>query len=78
MAQAPETVIVNGRLITFDPQRPRAEALAIAGGLIAAVGTTSEIHALAGPGTRVHDAAAPRCYRASSTAMCTFSAARWN
>ncbi|MEI4232087.1 amidohydrolase [Roseovarius sp. D22-M7] len=56
MIQPPETVILNGRLVTFDADRPRAEALAIAGGLIAAVGTTFEIRALAGPGTRVVDA----------------------
>lgn len=56
MTQPPDTVILNGRLVTFDPDRPHAEALAIAGGLIAAVGTTSEIRALAGPGTRVFDA----------------------
>lgn len=56
MAQPPETVILNGRLITFDPGRPRAEALAITGGIIAAVGTTAEMRTLAGPGTRVVDA----------------------
>jgi hypothetical protein len=56
MAQTPETVILNGRLITFDPDRPRAEALAISGGTIAAVGSTAEIRALSGPGTRVVDA----------------------
>lgn len=56
MAQTPETVILNGRLITFDPDRPHAEALAIRGNTIAAVGSTAEIRALAGPGTRVVDA----------------------
>ena len=56
MAQTPEIVILNGRLITFDPDHPRAEALAIRGGTIAAVGPTTEIRALAGPDTRVFDA----------------------
>jgi hypothetical protein len=56
MAQAPDTVILNGSLITFDPARPRAQALAISGGTIAAVGSTAEIRELAGPGTRVVDA----------------------
>ncbi|WP_116135060.1 amidohydrolase [Tropicimonas sp. IMCC34043] len=52
----PDIVILNGRLITFDPARPFATALAIAGGVIAAVGDTAEIRALAGPGTRIVDA----------------------
>jgi len=41
-----DTVIVNGKLITFDGQD--AEALAIKGNSIEAVGTTAEIRALAG------------------------------
>lgn len=48
-----DIVILNGRLITFDG--PDAEALAIAGGVIEAVGTNDEIRALAG-GARVIDA----------------------
>lgn len=52
----PEIVILNGRLITFDPAAPFAEALAIGGGVILAVGSTAEIRALAGPGCRVVDA----------------------
>ncbi len=56
MAAAPDLVILNGNLLTFDAERPRAEALALTGGIIAAVGTTGEIRGLAGPGTRVFDA----------------------
>ena len=56
MAAAPDLVILNGNLLTFDAERPRAEALALTGGTIAAVGTTGEIRGLAGPGTRVFDA----------------------
>ena len=78
MAQTPQIVILNGRLITFDPERPRAEALAIRGGTIAAVGSTAEIRALAGPDTRSSMRAGPRCCRGSSTAMCISSAGRWN
>lgn len=52
----PDIIILNARMITFDPARPRASALAVAGGVIAAVGETDEIRALAGPGTRVIDA----------------------
>ena len=56
MAAAPDLVILNGNLLTFDAERPRAEALALTGGTIAAVGTTGEIRGLAGPETRVFDA----------------------
>jgi predicted amidohydrolase YtcJ len=41
--------LVNGRIWTGDPARESAEAIAIAGDRIAAVGTTAEIRAKAGP-----------------------------
>lgn len=53
----PDSIVVNARIHTVDPARPEAEALAICGERIAAVGTSEEIRALAGPGTRVIDAA---------------------
>ena len=53
----PDLIVLNGRLITMDPARPRAQALAIAAGVIVAVGDTAEIRALAGPSTKVIDAA---------------------
>ncbi len=56
MPQAPDIIIHNGNLITFDPAQPAAEALALAGGLITAVGTDAEILTLAGPDTMVVDA----------------------
>lgn len=56
MGATPEIVILNGKLITFDDAKPRAEALAISGGVIAAVGTTDEIRGMSGPATRVFDA----------------------
>jgi predicted amidohydrolase YtcJ len=40
--------LINGRVWTADPSRPSAEAIAIAGERIAAVGTTAEIRAKAG------------------------------
>ncbi|MEX0287147.1 MAG: amidohydrolase [Paracoccaceae bacterium] len=55
MARA-DTIIENGRVLTMDPDNPRAEALAIAGDRILAVGTRAEIHDLVGPHTRVIDA----------------------
>ena len=56
MSQTIDRVILNGRAITFDDRAPRAEALAIAGDKIVAVGGTADIRALAGPGTVVFDA----------------------
>lgn len=60
-----DIVILNGSLATFDPDRPSnrppdqpgAEALAIAGNRIEAVGGNDDIRALAGPATRTIDAA---------------------
>ncbi|MFN4155861.1 MAG: amidohydrolase [Paracoccaceae bacterium] len=50
------TAIVNGRVLTMDPAHPRAQAVLITGNRIAAVGTTVEIAALAGPEAEVIDA----------------------
>jgi predicted amidohydrolase YtcJ len=48
-------LLVNGRVYTVDPARPWAEAVAIAGDRILAVGTSAELRRLAGPDTRVID-----------------------
>jgi predicted amidohydrolase YtcJ len=53
---APDLLVVNARVWTVDPARPAAEAVAVAGDRIEAVGTTAEISALRGPATRVVDA----------------------
>ncbi len=53
--QAPERIFVNANLITVDPSRPRAEALAVNGGRITALGDSDEIRALAGPDTDIVD-----------------------
>ena len=50
-----EMMLVNGRIYTVDARNPWAEAVAVRGGRIAAVGTTAEIRRLAGPETRVLD-----------------------
>src|SRR6187549_2474686 len=53
----PATLLVtNARVWTADPQRPWAEAVAIGGERILAVGSTQEIERLAGPATRRVDA----------------------
>ncbi|MFD0857568.1 amidohydrolase [Roseovarius aquimarinus] len=57
MARKADLVILNGKVLTMDDKAPRAEAVAIAGGTILAVGTNAEMRALAGPGARVIDAA---------------------
>ncbi|MGY6410525.1 MAG: amidohydrolase [Alkalilacustris sp.] len=55
-APAAETIITNARVLTMDPDRPRAEAVALAGGRILAVGDRAEVAALAGPGCEEIDA----------------------
>ena len=56
-AQAPDTVLVNGKIITVDDRFTIAQALAIRGERILKVGTTAEVEALKGPQTRVIDLA---------------------
>ncbi|MFT4151053.1 MAG: amidohydrolase, partial [Paracoccaceae bacterium] len=51
-----EMIVTNGRVLTMDDDNPRAEAVAMAGGRILAVGSAAEVAALAGPATRVVDA----------------------
>lgn len=52
----PDLVVVNARVRTMDARSTVAEALAVRDGRIAAVGSTREIRALAGPSTKVIDA----------------------
>jgi predicted amidohydrolase YtcJ len=51
-----EMIITNAKVLTMDDAQPRAEAVALRGGRILAVGSRAEVEALAGPGTRVVDA----------------------
>ncbi|HEY1910549.1 MAG TPA: amidohydrolase [Vicinamibacterales bacterium] len=51
----PDTILVNGHVVTVDAQFSIAEAVAIAGGRFTAVGSNSTINPLAGPQTRVID-----------------------
>jgi len=48
----PDVVLVHGKVFTSDPSHLHAEALAIRGDRIIAVGSSEEIGALAGPATR--------------------------
>ena len=53
---APDLLIFNGAVRTMDDAHPIAEAIAIAGNRIMAVGTSAGLRPLAGPKTRVIDA----------------------
>jgi predicted amidohydrolase YtcJ len=52
LAQRPDLIVTGARLFTADSARPWAEALAVRGERIVAVGTSAEILALRGPQTR--------------------------
>jgi predicted amidohydrolase YtcJ len=52
-AQSPDTILINGKIAIYDAAP--AQALAVRDGKIAAIGTTAEIRATAGPSTRVID-----------------------
>ncbi|GGG20901.1 amidohydrolase [Rhizobium wenxiniae] len=52
-----DIIILNARVLTMDETVPKAEAVAISGNKLVAVGASSEIKALKGPATRVIDAA---------------------
>lgn len=49
----PDMILAGGKVFTADDARPWAEAIAIRGDRITAVGTNEEIRAMARPGTRV-------------------------
>ena len=53
---APDLIIVNAAVRTMDASQPTAEAVAISGNRISAVGTSAGLRALAGPKTRLVDA----------------------
>ena len=56
-ADPADRIIHGGPIVTVDPARPAAEAVAIAGGRIVAVGDAAEIMARKGPATKVTDLA---------------------
>ena len=55
-APVADLVLLSARIWTGDPARPEAQALAVRGGRILAVGSDGEISKLRGPGTAVIDA----------------------
>jgi len=52
-AQSADTVLINGKVVIYDA--PPAQALAVRGSTIAAIGNSAEIRTLVGPQTRVID-----------------------
>lgn len=52
---APDAVLLNGRVFTANPAQPWAEAVAIRGARVIAVGTTAEVSALASADTWTRD-----------------------
>lgn len=57
---AAELIVHNSRITTLDPGRPSAQALAVAGGKVIAVGSDDEVLALRAAGTKVVDALGKR------------------
>src|SRR5205814_1402887 len=52
---APDVILKNGKIWTANKKQPEAEALALRGDRIVAVGTGAEVLKLAGPKTKVID-----------------------
>jgi hypothetical protein len=54
-AQTPDTILVNGKIVTVDAQSSTREALAIRDGRIVALGSSAQMRKLAGTHSRVID-----------------------
>jgi len=52
----PDLVVINAKVYTVDTAQPRAEAFAVKNGRFLAVGSTSDMKALAGKSTQTYDA----------------------
>lgn len=52
----PDLIVINAKVRTMDPMQPAAEAVAVLGNRIVAIGNDPDIRKLAGPHTRVIDA----------------------
>jgi len=53
---APDLIVVNANILTLDPLTPKAEALAVTGGRVSALGSNEAIRMLADGDTRIVDA----------------------
>jgi predicted amidohydrolase YtcJ len=54
-AQTPDTILLNGKILTLDARSTVALAVAIRDGRVTTVGSSEDVRKLAGPGTRVID-----------------------
>jgi predicted amidohydrolase YtcJ len=54
-AQAPDTILIGGKIVTLDSRSTVAMGLAVTDGRITATGSTDDVRKLAGPSTRVID-----------------------
>ena len=74
---APDTILVNGKIFTSNPAQPWAQAIAIRGDRIIAVGDTATIAALAGTvDAAASMRAAARSFPASTTRISTSASRR--
>ena len=53
--QPPDTILINGHVVTVDARFSIAQAIAIRGGTFVAIGANADIRRLAGPATRTID-----------------------
>lgn len=54
-ADAPDIILINGKITTLDPLRPDAQSLAIRDGLVLTTGSNRDVLAIRGPQTHVID-----------------------
>jgi len=55
LRQSADLILYGGKVFTADPARPWAEAIAITGDRITAVGSNATVRSQAGPATRMFD-----------------------
>ena len=55
-ARDAELVVINAKVYTVDPRRPKADAFAVRGGKFIALGTDAQVRGLIGKNTRTIDA----------------------
>jgi len=55
-ARDPDLIVVNGKVYTVDSRLPTAESFAVKDGRFVAVGSTTDVRALAGVNTKIFDA----------------------
>jgi predicted amidohydrolase YtcJ len=54
-AQTPDTILLNGKILTLDARSTAAPAVAVRDGRVTSVGSSADVRKLAGPNTRVID-----------------------